>query len=84
MTHNTFHQNTAPALFERAIYSNFAFNTITLRNNAISLNGTGDGQFAGIMASYSSVGGNVYRKMSATDNIPWVFHPQDDAINHLI
>ncbi|MBP9083421.1 MAG: right-handed parallel beta-helix repeat-containing protein, partial [Bacteroidia bacterium] len=84
LTHNTFHQNTAPALFGGAIYSNFASNNVTLRNNAISLNGTGDGQFAGILTSYSSAGGNVYRKMSAADVIPWAAHPQDDAISHLI
>lgn len=80
LIHNTIYQNTAPTTLGSGLFSNTALNVINLSNNAISNNGTSviDNQFAGA-AVYTSSGGNVYRKNSATDNIPWIAHAQDDV-----
>jgi len=77
LTHNTIYQNTAPGGTGSGLFSNTALNVITLANNAISNNGAVDGQFSGL-AAYTSNGGNVYRKNSAADNVPWTAHVADD------
>lgn len=76
--HNTFHQNNASGGFACAAVGPSATNLIYLQSNAFSSNGGTNGQFVGA-ASYTSNGGNKFKKNSATDNPPWTQIGTDES-----